>query len=692
MSEAEDDDPVVEEISVYLSKQLTETLYLFQYPVRPSHLPYDNAVHLESRMKPKQQKVEMELAINTRTPNYARSRGEQIAINVDGNASGSSASGFFQSDVMDKQVLTSSASGVGTGRYAIGAFRNGEFHLTPLKGVVQLRPDMSFLDRSDAAKSKAELDDSANDDDYDEEAKPVRARYVARETDEAKARRMASYEFLQKRHEDEEWVRMRFHGVRDELAERRRDALFAAQSNPLSEFYMTPEEYVALATPSDEREAKTLQAPILSLGDIKRLPLGDQILALLRSAKAMRFAKLLSLLPKGTNATDALRSLQQVAVLIDGCWVVKSEHLYPKERRSAHGGVPADAMCRARDYLLCRFAQNSTVSRRDLNVVFKLPTEDEAEVLENLARRNETDGWVFALQRDAEFIARHPEVVERQARLWLAKGQQFTGLNGGDNGVVFKSCAAGPASPKSKKLSGKIRKKSSSDECLLSDRSDTDVEQQKTERSRKRSSRDVSLSENNYNDLIDEVIAKNSTSSETDGLLVPVSQIKSEHRRDAESTTTAAPSAELRLALTDFVRRQLLDASALWKSVLKLRFQKHLASLPAGHVLGRGVSDHLLEQSLVDAGARRTDSSTPNGESVFVLHRRGDGLDPVRAAILDLLNGKTSLKIGALRRRLTEDGRAETPGDAELKKALKEFCETRGGCWHLKGTVSTDQQ
>ncbi len=57
----EDDDPVVQEVDVFLSKQLSENLYLLQYPVRPVHMGYDDAEHLAARIKPKQQKVRTSL-------------------------------------------------------------------------------------------------------------------------------------------------------------------------------------------------------------------------------------------------------------------------------------------------------------------------------------------------------------------------------------------------------------------------------------------------------------------------------------------------------------------------------------------------------------------------------------------------------------------------------------------------------
>ena len=63
--------------------------------------------------------VELELAIDTRSANYDRSKGEQIALNVDGaGGSGDQGTNFYVSDRMDKQVLSSVRSGLPTGRFA----------------------------------------------------------------------------------------------------------------------------------------------------------------------------------------------------------------------------------------------------------------------------------------------------------------------------------------------------------------------------------------------------------------------------------------------------------------------------------------------------------------------------------------------------------------------------------------------
>lgn len=70
------------------------------------------------------------------------------------------------------------------------------------------------------------------------------------------------------------------------------------------------------------------------------------------SAKIIQFKQLLSLLAQDLDPKNVLKTLQQVAVLVQGNWVVRSEILYPKDTCSGSSGVPADLMCRGRDYVV----------------------------------------------------------------------------------------------------------------------------------------------------------------------------------------------------------------------------------------------------------------------------------------------------------------------------------------------------
>lgn len=55
---------------------------------------------------------------------------------------------------------------------------------------------------------------------------------------------------------------------------------------------------------------------------------------------------------EGITPDVILKTLPKVAVLVRGNWVVKSEVLYPANTFSATSGVPAELMCRARDYVV----------------------------------------------------------------------------------------------------------------------------------------------------------------------------------------------------------------------------------------------------------------------------------------------------------------------------------------------------
>lgn len=70
----------------------------------------------------------MEVAIDTTNPNYDNSKGEQIALNVDGTSSNSMPSTTYDSGVMDKQTLQSMDIPIKGKRYIAGVVHNGILH------------------------------------------------------------------------------------------------------------------------------------------------------------------------------------------------------------------------------------------------------------------------------------------------------------------------------------------------------------------------------------------------------------------------------------------------------------------------------------------------------------------------------------------------------------------------------------
>jgi len=210
----EEDDPVVSEMPVYLAKSLD--CYLLQYPTRPASMTYDNAIVQKTLFRPKNQQIEMHLALNTTNTNYDRSRGEQIALNVDGQRSSGATNNTFSSDVMDVQVLSGGKAASDTTRYAVGIVNNGELHLTQVKGALTVRPNLSYLDKSDK-RAKAEGRSADPDDPGSEnEAKPeaITVKFSKGENDRSAKWKEKSYQTKVKREDEEPWVDMQFSQVK----------------------------------------------------------------------------------------------------------------------------------------------------------------------------------------------------------------------------------------------------------------------------------------------------------------------------------------------------------------------------------------------------------------------------------------------------------------------------------------------
>lgn len=467
----DDDDTVVQEVDVYISKALAENLYLLQYPQRSVGRSYNEEQCVAARVKPKQQKVELEFALNTTDPSYDSVRGEQFAANADTSSSRSGdQKPFFESSRMDKQILTSVKSSSAAENYAVGVLRPGELHLSPLSAIVQMMPTFPYLDQSDANARAAEA--ATEEEEEVDEPKAVTVRFAQQETDRSKRAREKSFRFMQQKQESEPWVEASFHNFGSERSGVERSMLVCPQMDrDESELPKTIQDYfkdLILEKPSSQGPGQASQAKQstdskpsfkipqeVSMHALSNLPLQDHIKAVLVSAKVIDFAKLMSVLPPKSDPTSVVRFLQQVAVLIQGCWVVKSEVLYPKDSFSPRTGVPAETMCRARDFLLYLYTQSRHVTQTKFAETVRLFPEDVKVLLKEIAKPT-PNGWEFLLPCDRDFISKYPDVVQRQQMLWDAK-QQFLSKSfrlsrqEGQGDAVMQSPPAGTKGKQQKK-------------------------------------------------------------------------------------------------------------------------------------------------------------------------------------------------------------------------------------------------
>ncbi|XP_018867218.1 DNA-directed RNA polymerase III subunit RPC5 isoform X2 [Gorilla gorilla gorilla] len=704
----EEDDPVVQEIDVYLAKSLAEKLYLFQYPVRPASMTYDDIPHLSAKIKPKQQKVELEMAIDTLNPNYCRSKGEQIALNVDGACADETST--YSSKLMDKQTFCSSQTTSNTSRYAAALYRQGELHLTPLHGILQLRPSFSYLDKADAKHREREAanEGDSSQDEAEDDVKQITVRFSRPESEQARQRRVQSYEFLQKKHAEEPWVHLHYYGLRDSRSEHERQYLLCPGSSGVenTELVKSPSEYLMmLMPPSQEEEKDKPVAPsnVLSMAQLRTLPLADQIKILMKNVKVMPFANLMSLLGPSIDSVAVLRGIQKVAMLVQGNWVVKSDILYPKDSSSPHSGVPAEVLCRGRDFVMWKFTQSRWVVRKEVATVTKLCAEDVKDFLEHMAVVRINKGWEFILPYDGEFIKKHPDVVQRQHMLWTGIQAKLEKVYNLVKETMPKKpdAQSGPAGLVSGNQRIQVAKTKAQQNHALLER---ELQRRKEQLRVPAVPPGVRIKEEPVSEEGEEDEEQEAEEEPMDtspsglhsklanglplGRVVGTDSFNGHPPQGCASTPVAR---ELKAFVEATFQRQFV----LTLSELKRLFNLHLASLPPGHTLFSGISDRMLQDTVLAAGCKQIlvpfppqTAASPDEQKVFALWESGDMSDQHRQVLLEIFSKNYRVRRNMIQSRLTQEC-GEDLSKQEVDKVLKDCCVSYGGMWYLKGTVQS---
>ncbi|KAK9243454.1 Sin-like protein conserved region-domain-containing protein [Lipomyces tetrasporus] len=218
----DDDDPIVRSYPIYLSSRLASNLHIFQYPVRPNTRPYTGSQGepvLDIRLKPDSGLVHVDVPIDT-TKFYDHEKGEKWGA-VDRQTLGG---------VMNKSE-----------GYMIGIFKDGELHLTPVKGTCQLRPSFTYVDRD--VQAEKEIARSVKQD----PAKPKEIRAVqmtVKSSDDSSPRHSGALA-ARKRAEDEEFIEMHWYDKDTEEAWDLAEQLRSDSREPLIPA-TTKEEYIDL--------------------------------------------------------------------------------------------------------------------------------------------------------------------------------------------------------------------------------------------------------------------------------------------------------------------------------------------------------------------------------------------------------------------------------------------------------------
>lgn len=147
------------------------------------------------------------------------------------------------------------------------------------------------------------------------------------------------------------------------------------------------------------------------------------------SAKVVSFDRLTQIVGKNIYDDEKIfRALPTVGLMIHGNWVVQSEAIYAPKTVSPTNGVPAELMCRARDYILYQFYRNEFIDRKKISTVTQIPAEEVEELLLTISKWDGKNGWQLLRPPNLRFEQKYPELKQRQDNFWRSKEELFLEL------------------------------------------------------------------------------------------------------------------------------------------------------------------------------------------------------------------------------------------------------------------------
>ncbi|KAG1693243.1 hypothetical protein DVH05_023708 [Phytophthora capsici] len=395
---AMDDDPVVREIPVHLSDELRRNLYMVQFPLRPTYRPMPEPPR-RARIKPNNQLMQLDFAVDQRSEHF-----DQDA-----------------EDYLKQKYLRLQSSNVpALSNYAVGVFRQGQLHLTPLTSVMQMRPSLSHID--DAVNEEEEdMEVEEKVEPPPAEMKEVQFQFKKKQSERALSAIQNSYAYKKQQIDAENWIELQVQDKSSAGADDEFENLFSEKEEEVVST-MTPDEYIKAmqyramasvqkpAAPTnpaqineedEEQKDETMEPVTGRLLDGVDAKYAD-VLRLLATDQIMHFDSLAKLLP-ARSEEELLDALMHVAVNVRG-------RLLPASGLVCRG----ETTVRARNDIIKALTKTPTgVSRVNLVEKLSLDADVAKTILTEFAVLDSTTRkWSFRLGPDDSFTKRFPSAAK----------------------------------------------------------------------------------------------------------------------------------------------------------------------------------------------------------------------------------------------------------------------------------------
>jgi len=410
-------DPIVRRYEVFLTNNLANNLFLFQYPLRAKTRPYDFNQLTEVRFKKEHKKMEMEFELNTQSEHYDQDNPQS----------------------MSSFTLASKVVPLRT-NYAVGVTRGNHLHITPLQNILQFKTSLEHLERDGGFagigekvvnredKEKGATASSASSSSTGK-AQPQLVQTTYRSQADERARQK-SYEYMKQQEQAEKDMTMEFYPSDHSTARQVFERLFATYDNPVS-FDMSPAAYLETLVPYKHDVMARLKGEQISMDIIQKMPGAKQVQFALFAANILNFDRIKQMATNVKDDEQLISIIEDNADLVRGCWVLKS-HLKQLNPNNPNQKFTMTVETACRDYLMYLFHKQPLVDRIAFTEKTKLDTEVAKEMLEEIALIKEDKSssrrhgyWSLKLPPDEKFMAKYPEVVERQNEAWKMRTQQI---------------------------------------------------------------------------------------------------------------------------------------------------------------------------------------------------------------------------------------------------------------------------
>ncbi|KAL2916324.1 hypothetical protein HK105_204080 [Polyrhizophydium stewartii] len=405
----DDDDPIVQEFDVYLSNEMSDSLYLLQFPTRP-HTFTSESIPKEGRIKYKHKKLQLDVELDITGGHYDHQAGERFGQGLHNKplltAFDLHSRGFEAERTLLKHIKLESKIVPLNAQYMIGVLRHRALHLRPISTILQLRQSLDYIDKINEKEKNASqriMHEERKEEGIEDEAKMIQV--MVRSSDDKEASKRASVSEMQRQSDSEQWTPLSIKGPEHEDSEHFR-RLIGHTDVAKIDFDDTSKSYIDTISPlviqqqqaatnpaaskADAAKAEVRQG--MSVAEMAHLPLADNTIVNLIG-------------DPGIGNRELIKALTDVAYLIRGVWVIKSELLYT--------GRAYDA----RRFLLGLLNSKEYVSRKEFVDITHLLPNMAANMLNEIADLDEGLGWRLKVPPDSAFVENHDRIVESQRKL-----------------------------------------------------------------------------------------------------------------------------------------------------------------------------------------------------------------------------------------------------------------------------------